>query len=245
MKNKGKIVVGFFTVLISLLIAFVVFPIVIGMIGNTTEIVKVKETIKANGELTRDNLKMEEVTNYNLPKNAVRNMDDVIGKYTTARLDPDDYVLESKLAGDLIESGNYLGLLDGNKQVVSVAVKDLASGISGKLTSGDIVSIFNSAEVVNSTSKSYPELQYIKVLAVTTASGIDLEGEAYTKDSELPATVTLLVNQKQAELVTAIDKQGNLVFSLVFPHNGEESLANTFLEKQDQYFKTGNNNGSI
>ncbi|AFA47917.1 Flp pilus assembly protein CpaB [Acetobacterium woodii] len=244
MKNKGKIVVGFFTVLISLLVA-VVIPIVIGMIGNTTEIVKVKETIKANGELTRDNLEMVEMTNYNLPTNAIKNIDDVIGKYTTARLEPGDYVLESKLVGDLIESGNYLGLLDGNKQVVSVTVKDLASGMSGKLTAGDIVSIFNSAEMVNGLSKAYPELQYIKVLAVTTASGIDLEGEAYTKDSELPATVTLLVNQKQAELVTAMDKQGNPVFSLVFPHNGEESLANAFLEKQDQYFKTGNNNGSI
>jgi pilus assembly protein CpaB len=242
MKNKKKVIAGFFAILFSLLLAFVVFPTAMGLIGNTTDIVKVKKTIKAGDPFDLNNLKVEEVNKYNLPENAIKNINDVIGKYATARLEEGDYVLNSKVEGDLISSGNYLSLLDGNKQVVSVAIKDLASGVTGKIAAGDVVSVFNNADVSNGISKTYPELQYVLVLAVSTATGVDLSGEAYTKDSELPATVTLLVNKKQAELLTAIDKQGNPAFTLVYPRNGDESVIKAFLDKQDAYFKTS---GSI
>lgn len=242
MKNKGKVIAGFFAIVFSLLFAFVVFPMGMGLIGNTTDIVRVKKTINVGDQLDSSNLEVVEVNQFNLPADVVKNMGDVSGKYATARLEPGDYVLSSKLEGDLISSGNYLSLLDGKKQVVSVSVKDLASGVTGKIAAGDIVSVLNNAEVVNGLSKTYSELQYVLVLAVSTSSGVDLSGEAYTKDSELPATVTLLVNKKQAELLTAIDKQGNPAFTLVYPRNGDENTIKTFLDKQDAYFNT---NGSI
>jgi pilus assembly protein CpaB len=135
----------------------------------------------------------------------------------------------------MITSGNYMSALDGGKQIVSVTIKDFANGISGKLMPGDIVMILNNAEAVGNRSTVYPELQYVKVLAVTTQTGVDMGGEKLSDDTELPATVTLLVNKAQAQLLTGLEKNGNIVFALMY--RGDEDTANQFLQKQEEVFK--------
>jgi pilus assembly protein CpaB len=235
-KNKGKMLIGFFCILFTVLFAFVIVPMGTGMIGKTTTIVRVKETIRVGEQLNERNVEEVEVNGYNLPATIVKNKAEVIGNYSTAKLESGDYVMKSKLVNDMITSGNYMSALDGEKQIVSVAIKDFANGISGKLMPGDIVMILNNASVANSKSTTYSELQYVKVLAVTTQNGVDMGGEKVSDNTELPATVTLLVNKVQAQIVTGLDKNGNISFALMY--RGDEDTANQFLQKQDDFFKT-------
>lgn len=237
MKNRGKMLIGFFVFVFALLLGLVIMPLATGMIGNTTTIVRVKETIRVGDQLTERNVEEVEVSGYNLPANAIKMKNEVIGKYSTAKLESGDYVLQSKLVNDMITSGNYMSALDGGKQIVSVTIKDFANGISGKLMPGDIVMILNNAEAANNRSTTYPELQYVKVLAVTTQTGVDMGGEKLSDDTELPATVTLLVNKAQAQLLTGLEKNGNIIFALMY--RGDEDTANQFLQKQEEVFKAG------
>jgi hypothetical protein len=63
--------------------------------------------------------------------------------------------------------------LTGEKQAISVSVKSFAAGLSGKLVSGDIVSIVAPDYKKQGVTVIPPELQYVEVIAVTAGSGYD------------------------------------------------------------------------
>lgn len=237
-KATKKTMIGLSCLILAGLIMFVAVPVVTGLIGNTTKIVRVSQTIKVGEMITENNTEMVEVSQYNLPTNLIKDQNEVLGKYVTAKLESGDYILKEKIVDNMITSGNYMSTTDGNKEIVSVSIKDFAGGISGKIMAGDIVKIINNAEIINGRGKTYGELQYVKVLAITTANGVDQGGERVSSAEELPASVTLLVNSKQAELLAAIESSGNVYFTLVY--RGEEKTANEFLQRQNDYFTNNN-----
>ena len=99
-------------------------------------------------------------------------------------------------------------------------------GLSGKLETGDIVS----AVIYDSTENrcfTPPELRYVKVITSTTSQGID---KAEVADSAQPVTVTLLVNDAQAELLALYERTGNIHFVLEF--RGDASTAQKYLDVQ-------------
>ena len=67
--------------------------------------------------------------------------DNVVGKYAKADLAVGDYILAAKLSDAPAAENAYLYNLDGTKQAISVTIKSFATGLSGKLQSGDIVSV--------------------------------------------------------------------------------------------------------
>lgn len=241
-KINKQTMIGLFSLFLTAIIICIIVPIVTGVIGNTTEVARVTKTITVGEKLTADNMEMVKVSNFNLPSNVIKNKDDLEGQYATARLEPGDYILDTKVVSNMISSGNYRDILDGNKRIISVSIKDLSSGISGKIQANDIVSIYNNTESSNIRATVYNELKYVKVLAVTTAAGIDLGGDQTSDEDSLPATVTLLVNENQAQLLSGMEKNGSIFFSLVWPATGDGAIASQFLQEQDNYFT---NNGKV
>jgi len=241
--KNGKIsrgtVLGISVIILAALISFVLFPLAVGLIGRTTDIVRVKEKIRVGDMISDANIEMVNVSGYNLPMDVMKDQKDAIGKYATATLEPGDYILKSKLVDNMITSGNYMNSLDGNKQIISISIKDFASGVSGKIMPGNIVQVLNNALVVNNRSTAYPELQYLKVVAVTSSTGVDMCGEKVTDQSELPATVSLRVNKAQAQLLSGLEKTGNIYFSVIW--SGDLETANQFLQKQDEVLTSSGN----
>ena len=82
-----------------------------------------------------------EVGAYNLPQNLMTDKKEIVGKYATADLAVGDYILSSKLSTVPAAENAYLYNLDGTKQAISVTIKSFATGLSGKLESGDIVTV--------------------------------------------------------------------------------------------------------
>ena len=56
-------------------------------------------------------------------------------------MDGKAYIIRSKVAEEPAAENAYLYNLNGEKQAISVSVKAFANGLSGKLISGDIVSV--------------------------------------------------------------------------------------------------------
>ena len=104
-----------------------------------------------------------------------------------------------------------------------------ATGLSGKLESGDIVSVLVADYKGMGETVIPPELQYVEVISVTASSGYDANtGEAVEDEKELPSTVTLLVTTEQAKVLAGLEQESELHLALVYrgaPENADEFIA--------------------
>lgn len=231
---KNRTVIGMICIILALLICFGVTPLFNKAAAEKTEIVRVVKDIKIGNEITADMVKMVEVGGYNLPDEVVKNLDTVIGRFASAAMVPGDYIITSKVADEPAAENAYLYNLTGEKQAISVSVKAFANGLSGKLQSGDIVSIIAPDYKKLGSTVIPPELQYVEVIAVTANSGYDANtGEMGEEEveRELPGTVTLLVTPEQSKVLAQLEAEGKLHVALVY--RGEKENATQFIEAQE------------
>lgn len=232
---KNRTVIGVICIVLSLIICFVVTPLFQKTMSEKKEIVRVVKPIRSGEEITADMVKTVEVGSYNLPEDVVKQLDTVIGAFASADLAPGDYILASKIAEEPAAENAYLHHLTGEKQAISVTVKAFANGLSGKLKSGDIVSVIAPDYKKQGMTVIPAELQYVEVIAVTANSGYDANtGEELEEgaDRELPGTVTLLVTPEQSKVLAELEADGKLHLSLVY--RGDAASAGQFIEAQEQ-----------
>jgi len=232
---KNRTVLGIICIMLSLLICFGITPLFNESVSQRTNIVRVVKEIKAGDEITKDMVQTVEVGGFGLPDNVIRKSETVIGKYAKADLSIGDYILNTKLSDTLAAENAYLYNLDGTKQAMSVTIKSFASGLSGKLQSGDIVSIIAADYKKQGTTVIPAELKYMEVISVTASSGFDSNtGDEKSADDEreLPSTVTLLVSPEQSKVLAELEADGKLHISLVY--RGTPANAAKFIETQDK-----------
>jgi pilus assembly protein CpaB len=232
---KNRTAVGVLCILLSLLICFGLTPLFNKAVSQKAEIIRVVKEIRAGDEITAGMVTSAEVGGYNLPDNVLRDKDAVVGRYAAADLAPGDYILSAKLSALPAAENAYLYNLNGEKQAVSVTIKAFANGLSGKLRSGDIVSVIAPDYKKQGATVIPPELQYVEVIGVTASSGYDTgtgEAPAEEDERELPATVTLLVTPLQSQSLAELEADGKLHLSLVF--RGAPEKAAEFIIAQDE-----------
>lgn len=237
---KKRTTLGIGCIVLSLLICFGLTPLFNQSLRAQTEIVRVTKEIEKGEQITKEKVEIVQVGAYNLPGNIVTSLDATIGQYAGATLQTGDYILSTKITDSPLAEFDYLNRLDGNKQAMSITIKSFAAGLSGKLQSGDIVTLIAADYGEMKTTNLPPELQYVEVLAATAGSGTDKETSGTTKSSdedkkELPSTLTLLVETAQAQLLADMEIKGQLHAVLVY--RGEQHTAQTFIAKQDAYLK--------
>ena len=231
---KNRTVVGVICILLSLLICFGLTPLFNQAVSQKAEIVRVVQPIRAGDEITEDMVHVVEVGGYNLPEDVIRQTETVVGKYAMADLAVGDYIISSKLSDVPAADNAYLYDLDGTQQAISVTIKSFAEGLSGKLQSGDIVSVIAPDYQQLGQTVVPAELQYVEVISVTASSGYDANtGETPEdgEDRELPDTVTLLVYPEQAKVLAELEAEGTIHLSLVY--RGDRENAGKFLAAQN------------
>ena len=231
---RNRTVIGIICIVLSLIICFAVTPLFNRAISEKTEIVRVTKEIRKDEEITADMVETVEVGAYNLPESVITDRNRVIGKFASAELQPGDYILASKVVKEPAAENAYLYNLNGEKQAISVSVKSFAAGLSGKLQSGDIVSVLAPDYKKQGVTVIPPELQYVEVIAVTADSGADANtGEQMeeVEDRELPDTVTLLVTPEQSLVLAELEAEGDIHLSLVY--RGTQENAAEFIAAQE------------
>ena len=114
----------------------------------------------------------------------------------------------------------------------SVTIKSFATGLSGKLQSGDIVSVIVADYPEDGETTIPAELQYVEIISVTASTGYDANtGEAKGDEKELPSTVTFLVLPEQAKVLAELEQVAKLHLALVY--RGTTDGARQFIEAQD------------
>ena len=216
---RNRTVIGVLCILLALIICFGVTPLFSRSASEKTEIVRVTKDIKEGDEITAEMVQTVEVGAYNLPQNLMTDKKEVIGKYATADLATGDYILSSKLSAVPAAENAYLYNLDGTKQAISVTIKSFATGLSGKLESGDIVTVIVADYQGKGETAIPPELQYVEVISVTASSGYDANTGEVVDEKELPSTVTLLVTTEQAKTLAKSIVCSNLTKTAIAGHD--------------------------
>ena len=240
MKNifRNRTFLGISCIVISLFICLVAAPAFSSASGKQVEIVRVKQRIQENTQINKDMVESVKVGGYNLPSNTITKIDDVVGKYTTATLQPGDNILSTKISEQ--SPNEYLSKLDGKRVAVSISIKSFAAGVSGKLQTGDIISL-DVADYGDLKQTLAPEeLRYVKLIAATNDTGIDNSSDQAekekSKEEDMPSTLTVLVTPAQAQKLVDYENNGRLHAALVY--RGSKDTAQKFLDMQDQYLKT-------
>ena len=228
---RNRTVIGVLCILLALIICFGVTPLFSRSASEKTEIVRVTKDIKEGDEITAEMVQTVEVGAYNLPQNLMTDKKEVVGKYATADLAAGDYILSSKLSAVPAAENAYLYNLDGKKQAISVTIKSFATGLSGKLESGDIVTVIVADYQGKGETGIPPELQYVEVISVTASSGYDANTGEVVDEKELPSTVTLLVTTEQAKVLAELEQDSELHLALVY--RGTPENAAKFIAAQD------------
>ena len=229
---KNKLLIGVLCILIGLLFSFVALPAILnGSQSAKVNAVRLKQDVQAGTQFTAD--MVETVT---VPESAVEggiaDASSVIGRYAVTDLFAGDYLTAEKLTSTLAEQNPLLAGEGKGKTVVSVTLPSLASGVSGRLLPGDIVTVIAvPKDSVNQTlgtepdsstgeAGAYidPDLEYIEVCMVTTSDGADADVSANPgKDTKnaLPATVSFYATQKQALKLAELEQESSIYLSFV------------------------------
>lgn len=233
---KNRTVLGVVCIALSLIICFAITPLFNAAKENTTEIVRMKKDVKIGQEITEKDVEIVEVGAYNLPADVLKKSEDVVGKYVFSELLAGEYVLPEKISDTPASENAYLYNLTGEKRAISVTIPSFAGGLSGKLISGDIVSVI-AVDFRESGETLVPdELQYVEVIAVTDKEGYDENEVVVTADGEeepdLPETVTLLVTPAQENILAELEADGEIHLSLVY--RGTADNAQKFISAQEK-----------
>lgn len=233
---KNRTILGIACIVLSLIICFGLTPLFNEAIGAKVKVIKVSEEILKGELITSKMIKTIEVGGYNMSDAVLKNQEAVIGKYAKANLDKGDYILNTKLSDSPLTKYEYLNDFNGSDRAISVSIKSFAAGLSGKLETGDIVSIMVSDYGELKETISPEELLYVEALAVTAATGLDTEeyqnsnGESIVEDKELPSTITLKVSPEQAKLLAELEVEGKI--HIVFVFRGSKENSQKFLDEQ-------------
>lgn len=232
--KKNRTVIGIVCIALAAVVVLLLNPVFSRAFSARTEIVRLRQDVAEGTKIEKSMLQIVEVGKYGLPENVITNIDDVVGQYAAADLFKDDYILPDKVIPQLTTAELMFAQLDGTRQAMSLSISDFANGMSGKLQGGDIISIIVTDSVAK-TSTILPELKYVQVVSATTATGIDTDDYKNLDDDEdnLPASITVLVSETQAEILAKYNRENALHFALVCRRDNKNAEA--FLKEQDKF----------
>ena len=232
---KNRTIIGIICMVLAVAITFLISPVVNNLTSDTTRVIRLAKDVKQGSPITDEDIEVVKVKTDTKPKGIIVKKNEVIGKYAASNLFAGDYFTKAKLSGEANTADDVFASLDGSKIAVSVTIDTFAAGLSGKLQNGDIISLIVTPK--GETESVIPaELKYVKVVTTTTSGGIDNDSVVKNEDGsyELPSTITVLVNEKQAKLLALYEKNADMQVALVY--RGGKKTANKFLAKQNEYF---------
>lgn len=204
---QNKIVVGVICIVIAAILAFVFLPSISKSKSNTETIFVVKNAVAEGTKIEESMLVEKEVGSYGLPQSIIKDKDKIVGKYASCNITPDDFILSSKLS-DFAANQKLDKVMSQGNMLVTVSLDSVASAVGNHLKSGDIISIVGYA---NDAVVAYEELKALEVYSIENENAEKLEDVENNEEAEhLASTVTLIVNQIQAEKLIQAEYSGKV-----------------------------------
>lgn len=236
MKMNNRFIYGIFSIILAAIIAFIAIPAVTSKTSRTCEVVRIKTFISRGEPITKEDVELVEVGEYNMPSNVAHTLEDVVGTYAASDLYPGDYILSDKVSSIPLSSDLSLNSIPDGKLAISITTQTLATALSDKLQRGDIIRLYHyDQQNLIEPVTDIPELRFLKVLSVTDADGLDIDYTTPPEEDEQrqqTATITVLATPEQAMLLTRYENEGVLHVALI--NRGNDTLSNELLKRQDE-----------
>ena len=162
--TKNKMVVGIFCIVLALITSILLMNTKSAG-SNVKNIVVTTKNIDVGDKITDEMVTYKKLSGDT--KGLITNKEDVVGKYANVSMVANDYITNEKLSQEAIYGSAYLENLDVDDRAISVSITSNAKGLSGKLESGDIVSvILSSTENEEEKKETYipSELRYVEIV---------------------------------------------------------------------------------
>lgn len=239
---KNKFFIGVLCIAAALLFSFVAVPALQGGSQSSyVNAVRMKAAVQDGTQICADMVETVKIPE-GVVQGSISDVSSILGRYANTDLYAGDYLTEEKLSSAQGETSVIAAGTSKGKVVVSVTLPSLASGVSGQLQPGDVVTVMSlpngtvnqtlgiepetNDTVSNSGTVIYPELQYLEVCMVTANNGSNANVNAELSDEKsnaLPVTVSFYVNETQALLLAELEQQGTIY--LAFVARGEATAA--------------------
>ncbi len=235
---KNRTFIGVLLIILAVAMCFGISPLFSQLLAQKTTIIRLNQDVPQGVQITEAMLVTVEVGTLNLPDNMQNDPAMIIGKYTVAPMFTGDTFTDAKLSDTIDTSDSLLRQLKPNETAISVTIRNLANGLSGKLQTGDIIQIVSVDE--DDVAEIHEELQYVEVLATTASNGSDDTYSADTvndsssdsdEEQEVYATVTVILQDRSQALKLA-ECESTSSLHAVFVCRGDEELKEECLAAQ-------------
>lgn len=233
---KNRTMIGILCMLLAVVLTFVISPVVSRITTDTVQVPRLCSDVERGSKIQKANIETVSVSKNSLPKGVITDEKQIVGKYASATLFVGDFLTAGKVKTQANSVDDVIYSFNGSKFAMSFTIDSFAAGLSGKIQNGDIISLV----VKDKSGKSImpASFKYVKVITTTTSGGVDQDKIVKNDDGSFdpPATITLLVNATQAEILADYE-EGTI--SCVLVYRGSSENAQKFLDTQDEYFKAG------
>ncbi|HAN20484.1 MAG TPA: pilus assembly protein CpaB [Clostridiales bacterium] len=229
---KNRTIIGILCIILAVTVMFGISPIINKMASGKIKDVQVNKKIEQGQLITAADITKVEIGSYGVKDGVIKDEKQIVGKFATSDIYSNINIYSEILTDTADTADDIFNNLNGI-QAMSITISNFANGLSGKVQNGDIISVI----VVDESKSSIPvELTYVKVITATTSTGTDSDQQAKNENGtyDLPATVTLLVNQAQAKLLALYEQNSKMHLTLVY--RGDTEGANKFLQVQNEVF---------
>lgn len=212
---QNRFFVGSLCIITSAILAFIIVPSVNNSKSQTEMVIKIKSDVQAGTRIDESMIVETEVGSYGLPENTITDKADIIGKYSNCAITKDDIIVASKLS-EYAADERLDRILSNGQKLITVSVSSIAAGVGNHLRAGDLVSVMlyedKSVEI-------FEELKNIEVYSIENDEAVNIE-ETDSEDNteKLAATVTLIVNDSQAQKLVYSEYSGKL--HIIFERRG-------------------------
>lgn len=175
---------------------------------NTIDVVAVKEPVKKNQEITKGMLKVMAVPEQGLHPNTVKTMEEAVGLYTIAAMEPNEIVLSHHLQDQQEESLFVSRKIPEGYRAVSIGLNFVQS-VSNLIEPDDYVDVVFTEQLKSGNEtqiKTQMLLQKKRVLAIGRKMIETKEGEEYVEYN----SVTLELNPEDAVKLVNASERGNV-----------------------------------
>lgn len=205
---QNKIFIGAVCIVVAGIFAFGVLPSMYKGKGGTEKIVKLNATVSAGTKIDESMLIETEVGSFGLPESVIRKKEDVVGKFARAEISADDLIVKSKLS-DYAANEKLDSILANGQKLITVTLPSIAAGVGNHLQRGDIISLIC---YVGDAPVIYEELKNLEVYSIENDDAQNVEDANVEEDEtdKIAATLTLIVNDVQAEKLVSAEYSGKL-----------------------------------
>ncbi|MCR4719080.1 MAG: Flp pilus assembly protein CpaB [Firmicutes bacterium] len=213
---QNRIFLGSMCILLAAVVAFFVIPGINKSKNNTEKIIKFSSDVYAGTQIKEDMVTETEVGSFGLPKSVIKNKDDIVGKYAICDIKADDLILSDKIS-DYAANEKLDRIYENGQKLITVSIESIAAGVGNHIKAGDIISVIYYKD---NTAIRKPELNNIEVYSVRNSEAVDIDDSSIDNEAKdkIASTITLIVNNTQAEALVVAEYSGKL--HLVFEKRG-------------------------